>query len=345
MCATSPGFVSEIVDDSRPNSRRRITHGSPVVLGRHPMTSCNGPARTSRLGHHMMRPMSKLTLLIVNENSRRGGDKGKAVVTALGRAGVEVWQCHYKTAAELPGLIHGFAGQVNRVVVGGGDGTLNATLPGLLDTGLPLGVIPLGTANDLARTLRIPLDLNAAARVIAGGRTKRVDVGEVNGYPFFNVASIGFGVDLTRALTRDSKRRFGSLGYAIAALRAVRRLRPFHVEIQHGEAVHTSRTIHVAVGNGRHYGGGMTVSECASLDDGRFHVYSLEISSFWRLLFLLPALRSGRHRPWAEIHTLAGEKIEIRTSRLRSVNADGEIITKTPAIFRVLPAALEVYVP
>lgn len=289
--------------------------------------------------------MSKPALLIVNARSRRGSDLGDDAANALRRAGVDVLHCHYKAAADLPGLIRKSAGQVSRVIVGGGDGTLNATLPGLLDAGLPLGVLPLGTANDLARTLSIPLDLEEAAKVIAQGRTKRIDVGEVNGHPFFNVASVGFGVDLTRALTRDSKRRFGLLGYAIAGLRAISRLRPFSADIRSGKTTQVSRTIHVAVGNGRHYGGGMTVSEHASIADGQLNVYSLEIRSFWRLLWLLPALRSGRHRPWSEIRTLVGDEIEIRTRRPRSVNADGEIITKTPAVFRVLRDALEVNVP
>ena len=232
------------------------------------------------------------------------------------------------------------------MIIGGGDGTLNAALPGLLETGLPLGIIPLGTANDLARTLGIPTDLAAAARIIACGKVQRVDIGEVNGHLFFNVASIGFGVDLTRALTSNSKRRFGTIGYAIAALRAVSRLRPFRAEIMHGHTIHISRTIHVAVGNGRHYGGGMTVSEHARIDDGCLHIYSLEVDSLWRLLRLLPALRSGRHDAWKEIRTLEGEEIEVRTPRRpRSVNTDGEIVTRTPAHFRVRGHAISVFIP
>jgi diacylglycerol kinase (ATP) len=289
--------------------------------------------------------VARRALLVVNAHSRRGTGAAEPVIRALERAGVPVLRRDCTGAGELPGLIRGLAGQVDRVVIGGGDGTLNAAAPGLLDAGLPLGIIPLGTANDLARTLGLPLDPEAAAQVIAAGRRRRIDLGEVNGRPFFNVASIGFGVDLTRALSHDSKRRWGALGYAAAGLRALERLRPFTAEIVQDGTVLPSRTVHVAVGNGRHYGGGMTISEHARIDDGRLDIYSLEVESFWRLLLLLPALRSGRHHAWSEIRVLSGDEIEIRTRRPRSVNTDGEITTRTPAYFRVLRGALGVYVP
>ena len=289
--------------------------------------------------------MTRPALLVVNGRSRQGADVAATIASALERAGVPVLHRSCTDAAQLPGLIRSLADQVDRVVLGGGDGTLNAAAPGLIDTRLPLGVIPLGTANDLARTLGIPLDVEEAAQVVAAGRLHRIDLGEANGHPFFNVASVGFGVDLTRALTRDSKRRWGVLGYAVAGLRAIRRLRPFRVEILQDGTSQVSRTVHVSIGNGRHYGGGMTVSENARIDDGRLDVHSLEVRSLWRLLLLLPALRSGRHHAWAEIRTLSGSELELRTRRPRSVNTDGEITTRTPARFRVLRGALDVYVP
>ena len=125
----------------------------------------------------------------------------------------------------------------------------------------------------------------------------------------------------------------------------LRRLRAFHASITIGDERTVSRTVHLAVGNGRHYGGGMTVSEDASIDDGRLDVYSLEVDSILRLLRLLPALRSGRTGEWTEIRTLKGQEITIRTRRQRSVNADGEIVTRTPATFRILQKAVAVYAP
>ena len=110
--------------------------------------------------------------------------------------------------------------------------------------------------------------------------------------------------------------------------------------------VHQSRTIHLAVGNGRHYGGGMTMSQESSVDDGRLDVYSLEVETIWGLLRLLPALRSGNTHQWHEIRTLAGPEIVVDTRyHPRSINADGEIVTKTPATFKVLREAIRVFVP
>ena len=284
-------------------------------------------------------------LLIVNAHSRSGRDQGAEAERALSAAGFAVRRAQTGCREDASERIREARNAVDLVELGGGDGTSNALAPGLIATGLPLGILPLGTANDLARTLGLPLDLDGAVGVIGAGRSRRIDLGEVNGHPFFNVASLGFGVDLTHALTSDAKRRWGPLGYAVAGLRVLRRLRPFRVEIAIGDDRHRSRTVHLAVGNGRHYGGGMTVSEEASIDDGRLDVYSLEVESIWGLLRLLPALRSGHTRDWTEIRTLAGQEIRVTCRRRRSVNADGEIVTRTPAPFRVLHGAVAVFAP
>ncbi len=288
---------------------------------------------------------ARRALLIVNEHSRSGREAAEEAEARLRGAGLAVERGRTRSRADVSGRIRERAAALDLVVVGGGDGSVNAAAPGIIATGLPLGILPLGTANDLARTLGLPLDLAGAVDVIAAGRTRTIDLGEVNGQPYFNVASLGFGVDLTHALTSDAKKRWGPLGYAVAGLRVLRRMRPFHVEITIGDLRTRSRTIHLAVGNGRHYGGGMTVSEDAAIDDGRLDVYSLEVASAWKLLMLLPALRSGRTRNWTEIRTLVGQEIRVATRRPRSVNADGEIVTRTPATFRVLHDAATLFVP
>ena len=99
------------------------------------------------------------------------------------------------------------------------------------------------------------------------------------------------------------------------------------------------------MGNGRFYGGGVVVAEEAAIDDGHLDLYSLEMRTVWKLALMLQSFRSGEHGAWSEVRTLRGTEFEIRTSRPRSVNADGEIITETPAVFRVHPRAVEVFAP
>ena len=287
--------------------------------------------------------MGRRALLIVNCKARRGAECRAEVgkrMTDLGFDIVEV-----DPEARAADAIRAHAGSVELVVVGGGDGTLNAAADALAETRLPLGILPLGTANDLARTLNIPADLEAACKVIAEGHTRRIDLGRVNGKPFFNVASVGLSVEVTRRLSRESKGWLGVFAYLVAAARAVVSKRPFRVEIVCDGESHRGRTVQVTVGSGRYYGGGMTVAEDAAPDDARLDVYSLEVRHWLGLLPLLPALRRGTLKGHTNARTLRGSTVEVRTRHPRSVSADGEVVTRTPATFTVQPGAVTVFVP
>jgi YegS/Rv2252/BmrU family lipid kinase len=290
-------------------------------------------------------PAPKL-LLLVNHRARNGAAALAPALDILRATGAEVVEHSCgpgQTFAEaiLARAPEGFSA----VLLGGGDGTLNAAAPALLSTGLPFGILPLGTANDLARSLGIGPELAAAARVIAAGYTRRIDLGTVNGIPFFNVASIGFSAELAQELTADAKRRWGALGYAIAAFRLLRRLRPFTAWITQEGRVRKIRSIQLSVGNGRHYGGGMTVADHAAPDDGKLDVYSLEVDHWWRLLVLLPALRRGTHRHWKDVRAFPTQSCAVATRRPMPVNTDGELTTMTPAMFRLLPGCISVFAP
>jgi YegS/Rv2252/BmrU family lipid kinase len=237
------------------------------------------------------------------------------------------------------------ADTVDAAIVCGGDGSLCRAAPGLMATGATLGILPMGTANDLARTLHIPDDLEAAADLILAGRRRRIDLGTVNGKPFFNVASIGLSVELARELSGELKRRWGRAGYALAALRALARAERFSATVTEGDTTHRSRTLQIAVGNGRFYGGGTVVAEEATIDDGHLDLYSLEFGNVLKLALMLKSFRTGAHGAFSEVRTLRGTEFEIRTRRPRPVNADGELIAETPAVFRVHPAAITVFAP
>lgn len=287
--------------------------------------------------------IARRALFLVNPKASRAGTGLDAVIRTLTDGGVEPVR---PLNDDVDTLIRRHAAAVECVIIGGGDGTLNHAAPALIETGLPLGILPLGTANDLARTLELPADPVAAAQVIVDGRLRSIDLGEVNGRPFFNVASLGMGVELAKSLDGDTKKRWGRFGYALAALRLMRRLERFSAEIRIDDGrVIRGKSIQIAVGNGRFYGGGMTVAPDAAPDDGMLDVYSIEVDHWLWLALMYPSFRAGRHGRWDEVHAFRCRDVEIRTRRPRDVNTDGEVTTQTPARFRVLPKAVRVFTP
>lgn len=289
--------------------------------------------------------MSLHALLLINRKGSTSHGNIDEGLRLLDEAGIEVSAHFCRRPQRIPELIHADHGRADMIIIGGGDGTLSMALEEVLETGLPLGILPMGNANDLARTLAIPTRLGDAFKVIAGGQIRRIDVGEVNGKHFFNVASIGLSVDIAQRLSREAKQRWGVLAYAGNAWQAVRAASSFHARIRCGEETLELKSIQVAVGNGRYYGGGMTVSEDATIDDRRLDLYAIERQRWWRLAVMLPALRWGKHKLVEGIHTLHGEEIRIETEPRMPINVDGEVVAATPADFRVLPAALPVFVP
>jgi diacylglycerol kinase (ATP) len=284
-------------------------------------------------------------LVIINRGSRSGGTAAGVAVSRLSGAGYDLVISAPHSPREVAPWIEAHADGAHAVVIAGGDGSLNAAAPALVKTGLPLGIIPAGTANDLARTLGLPEDMEAAADVIAAGHRRNIDLGDVNGHPFFNVASLGLSADLARQLTKETKRRFGRLGYAITALKVLTNARPFRAMIVSSDGAVRVKTLQIAVGNGRYYGGGMAVEHSAEIDDSHLDLYSLEIGRVWKLLAMAYDFRKGRHGLWQEVRASRDTAFEIRTRRPRPINADGELVTFTPARFNVLPRAVTVFVP
>lgn len=289
--------------------------------------------------------MSHRALLLVNRHARHGQNSLDEAIAQLKTLGFQLLEESVESPRHLPEAIRRYQHQVDLVIIGGGDGTLNAAVDALVETQLPLGILPLGTANDLARTLEIPNSLPEACQIIAQGQVRRIDLGWVNGKHFFNVASLGLSVQITERLTKETKRRWGVFAYAVTALQVIWQARPFRAEIRlNGQSIRV-KTVQIAVGNGRYYGGGMAVAHDAAIDDRRLDLYSLELRHWWQIIAVLPAMRRGRHATWPGVRALQGQKIQVLTRKPRPINTDGEITTYTPAEFRVIPQALAVLVP
>src|SRR4051794_32325460 len=203
---------------------------------------------------------SRRALLLLNRQSRQGAQCVEEASRHLRDLGFDLTVECDQHARWWSDVVRRHADRLDLVVVGGGDGSMNAAVDGVVAVNLPLGVLPLGTANDLARTLGLPTDLAGACRVIADGHTRRIDLGWVNGKHFFNAASLGLSVAISRQMAPEVKSRWGVLAYGITALRTLWSARPFRADIRVNGERHRVQTVQIVVGNGVYFGGGMAVA-------------------------------------------------------------------------------------
>lgn len=283
------------------------------------------------------------TLLLVNPNARRGEEELGDLILPLNELGPVIAPGEFGGEAVRKAIAR-HAGSVARIVIGGGDGSLHAALPAVLEAGMPLGVLPLGTANDFARSLGI-VDVPSAIQVIVEGFTRPVDVGVVNGTCFLNAVGVGIGPDINRNLDKESKSSLGVLAYLLHAIRNLRRSRGMSAVIECDGARHDLKSLQITIGNGIHYGGGMTIARGARLDDGILDVLSIPPQGLLSLLLKGPAIRSGDAGRIDELQTFRASEVRVRTRRPRDVTADGEQVTRTPIECRVLAGRLQVFAP
>ena len=288
---------------------------------------------------------SRRALVFLNDKARSVKQNIPRALEALRGHNIEVVRSVNPARRAIAGIIDRYRDDIDLVIVGGGDGTLNGVLQGLVGAKLPLGLLPLGTANDLAKTLGIPTDLTAACEVIAGGHTRRIDVGRVNDAYFFNEASVGLSVALCRALTREAKARFGVLALLYNAVVLLLKMRRFRARVRMDDAKEFDvRTVQLTLGNSRNFGG-FIASDDAKIDDRLLDLYSVGFEERWSYFDAFRALVQRRYDEARSVHTLHGKRFEVTTKRPKHIEADGEIVTSTPAVFQVVPRAIAVYVP
>jgi YegS/Rv2252/BmrU family lipid kinase len=265
---------------------------------------------------------------------------------ALEREGIQV------TVRETAGPAHatGLAADAARegaeaVILCAGDGTVREAIDGLADTGVPLGVIPWGTGNVLARHLGLPLDPRRACRAIANASVREVDLGEANGKRFVLHASAGGGAEVVRRLPPGRKRRWGQPAFVWTALGVVARRMQWDVEVEGDEDAWEGRAWDVIVGNAAAFAWKLRATPHALMDDGVLDVCILKWTSPWRLLWTAFKGLFGMPVRADEVVTFRSRHVLVRAEPAAPVQADGDVIGETPVEIRVLPRALRLMVP
>jgi YegS/Rv2252/BmrU family lipid kinase len=209
---------------------------------------------------------------------------------------------------------------------------------------VPLGIVPGGRGNDLARVLGITGEPEEAAAMLAAGAMRRIDVGEVNGKRFLGIASVGFDSEANR-LANETHWLRGNLVYAYAGLRTLLAWKPARFTIAAGDRRERFSGHSVSIANSKAFGGGMFIAPDADLEDGEFDVVTVAEHGKLRSLAILPKVFKGTHVDEDEVRVFRTPRLELSASRPFPVYADGEHLTELPARLRVLPRALSVIVP
>lgn len=234
------------------------------------------------------------------------------------------------------------------VAAGGGDGTVSAVAAALVDSDVPLGVLPMGTLNHFAKDLGIPLDLEGAVRTLFTGSQTRVDVGEVNGRVFLNNSSVGLYPQIVREREREQQHgRSKWVAFAHATAHVLRRGITLHVGVEDDcGGARVLDTPFLFVGNNPYEITGLEIGKRARLDCGTLWLCAAPYASRANLLYLVIGALLGRVSS-ADLTRRDVTEVLIRTRRRRlHVATDGEVtLMQTPLHYRIRPGALRVVVP
>jgi diacylglycerol kinase (ATP) len=291
---------------------------------------------------------ARMPLILVNPAA--GGGRASRVARLLGRTpGRLVVANSRERMRELAG--DASAGGHDRVVVIGGDGSVQDVVNGLLGGGgpLPLGIVPAGSGNDLARSLGLPRDPRAALEMALGGRLATVDAGLARGATgerwFVSAAGVGFDAQVAAALaTRPPVARLGSVGYLLTTLAELGRYRnarlALRLDTPDGELEIEQTCLFAAVANGPYYGGGMRICPAARMGDGLLDVCLVGDISRLGALREIPGIYRGVHVRNPAVSFFTVSALQIEGAALSHL--DGEPFGGLPVRFAVVPAALRI---
>jgi len=276
---------------------------------------------------------------IINPKACRGAaiQKWKRFSALLSKSGVEYLEYYTSRPQEAEKLARKAAQRSKEIYAVGGDGTLFEVANGLQKTDAALGLIPFGTGNDFSRSLKIPEnDFEAIIEMVKKGKKKRIDLGRVNGKIYCNVVGIGFDGEVALAANNPLKAVGGTPAYVWGIIKTLFSYKAPRMKIDIDGRQIEKEALLTAVGNGGSYGGGIKILPQARFDDGFLDICVVDRLHPLKVLLLFPLLYSGRHVKNKNVHIYQGKRIRIESDPPVVVQADGELITRTPVELEII---------
>lgn len=294
----------------------------------------------------MPEPLGPPFLLILNLAA--GGGRSKATIrraTAALDALRYPFRLETSTSAEHASDLAREALKMGELPVAvGGDGQVARVAMALVGTGQPMGVIPCGRGNDLARGLGIPTDPVAAVDALVDRDTVTIDVGSANGMTFLGIASVGFDSRANEIANRSSFLP-GRTVYAWSAIRALFGWRSVRFSLSYDGTSERVDAHTIAVANNCFYGGGMKVAPDAELTDGLLDLVVVGGVSRFRFIADFPKVFAGRHVDGTNVTETKVREVVVDSAERFVLYADGDPLTELPATIRVIPGSLRIVVP
>jgi diacylglycerol kinase family enzyme len=292
----------------------------------------------------------------INPHAGPGSPDPEAVLTSVAEAfhkiGIEATvEAMPKDAGSVVerAIARGKQGEIDAIVVGGGDGTVSAAAAAMAGSGVPLGILPLGTLNHFAKDLEIPVDLDKAVAVIKAGAIRMVDLGEVNGRLFVNNSSIGFypSVVVTRDLLRKTRGMSKWPAMWLATFRALRTLSQRRLKVRVEGTTKVVRTPCLFIGNNEYGTQVFELGRRARLDGGELWLYVVRPVGPFGLARLAVRMALGLLNTERDLIVFKGRSAVIETRPQRTLVAlDGEVVSAdAPLRYLLRPKALTVFAP
>jgi len=234
---------------------------------------------------------------------------------------------------------------IDCVIVGSGDGTIVAVLNALKNRkNLVYGFLPLGTTNVFARNLGLPLGFKKSLQVVASQHSRGINLGSVNGVLFVNTADIGLTVQVVKRLHNRLKRYLGPLAYYLVSFRVLVHAKPIRCELQIGKEVTNIQTYNLAAFNGRYYGTVVANKDGSVYNDTFTVLYGTDVSRFG-FFRDVHSFALGRQYKSRSVRMISAPQLTLRTEQPQDIQADGEVVSTTPAEIKIVKDAIRVLVP